>query len=356
MKTCPRCGYEKNRDGALMCGLCGGVFAEAQQKIETRLAQEEAFAQFGSSDATFQRVDFAAEMAYNRRQSALLLACFLVLLALMGWAIGYYFGSEQIGIALAAVVAIIYLLISYYAGDRAILTFSNAHPADPERDQQLINIVDEMRIAAGQPMPKVYVIESNAANAFATGRDPAHASVAVTRNLMNILNRDELQGVMAHEMSHVRNYDIRYMMLVSALVGAVALLADGLRRSMWWGGGGRRGRSGGRGGGQAQLILLAVALLAMILAPLFATLLQMAISRKREFLADASGAALTRYPDGLASALEKIAADPEPLEVANKATAHLYIWNPLKEHGGRLNAMFSTHPPVEERVKRLREM
>jgi heat shock protein HtpX len=360
MKTCPKCGYEKNRDGALMCSLCGGVFPEAQQKVESRLAQEEAFAEFGASDAPFKRMDFAVEMAYNRRQSALLLVCFLALLALMGWAIGFYYGSEQIGIALAVVLALVYLLVSYYAGDKAILTFSNARPADPERDQQLINIVDEVRIAAGQPMPKVYVMETDAANAFATGRDPAHASVAVTRGLMNILNREELQGVMAHEMSHVRNYDIRYMMLVTALVGAVALLADGLRRSMWWGGGGRRGsrRFSGRGGGQAQLILLVVALLAAILAPLFATMLQMAISRKREFLADASAVELTRNPLGLASALEKLDhhVDRTPLDAANRATQHLYIVNPLKRFGQQSGALFSTHPPIEARIRLLRAM
>jgi len=357
MKTCSKCGYEKNRDGALICSLCGGVFPEAQQKIESKLAQDEAFAEFGASDAPFKRVDFAMEMAYNRRQSALLLVCFLALLALMGWAIGLYYGSQQIGIALAAVLALVYLLVSYYAGDKAILTFSNARPADPGSDQQLINIVDEVRIAAGQPMPKVYVMETDAANAFATGRDPAHASVAVTRGLMNILNREELQGVMAHEMSHVRNYDIRYMMLVTALVGAVALLADGLRRSMWWGGG-RRGRGGGRGGGQAQLILLVLALLAAILAPLFATMLQMAISRKREFLADASAVELTRNPLGLASALEKLdhQVDRMPLEAANRATQHLYIVNPLKRFGQQSGALFSTHPPIEARIRLLRAM
>jgi heat shock protein HtpX len=195
------------------------------------------------------------------------------------------------------------------------------------------------------------VIEDSAPNAFATGRDPKHASVAVTRGLLDKLDRTELEGVIAHELSHVGNHDIRVMLLVAVLVGTVALLADWILRSMWWGGGRRRGR--GRDGG-GILILVGIAL--AVLTPIVASLIQLAVSRQREYLADASGALLTRYPPGLASALRKIAADPEPLEVANKATAALYIANPLKDRPTFLDGLFDTHPPVAERIRRLEAM
>jgi heat shock protein HtpX len=194
------------------------------------------------------------------------------------------------------------------------------------------------------------VIEDGAPNAFATGRDPQHAALAVTRGLLDKMHQLELEGVIGHEMSHVQNYDIRFMMLVTVLVGTVVLLSDWMTRSLWYGRGRRSSRSSGGG------LLMLIGLVFVILSPLIAQLMQLALSRRREFLADASGAMLTRYPEGLANALERIAADTEPLEVANKATAHLYIYNPLRDHGGWLNGLFSTHPPVEERVKRLREM
>ena len=358
MKPCPSCGYE-NRQSAWKCGLCGTVFPEAQKAPLEPLATEDA-TEMAEVTVELARRDFRTEMAYNRRQSFLLLLCFPAILVMLGWGIGLYWGNDRIGIAIAAGVSLIYLSIAYFAGDRIILSFSGAHPADPQRHRILINVVDEMRIAAGQPMPEVYVIETDAANAFATGRDPQHAKVAVTEGLIKILSRDELQGVVAHEMSHVRNFDIRYMMLVAALVGAVALLTDGLRRSFWWGGFGGRGRkSSGRGaGGQGQIIVFLVVIVLAILAPFFAMMLQMAISRKREFLADASAVELTRNPLGLASALEKLDKYREhiPLECANRATQHLYIVNPLRGFGMKSRALFSTHPPIEARVRLLKSM
>jgi heat shock protein HtpX len=204
-------------------------------------------------------------------------------------------------------------------------------------------------------MPKIYIIEDSAPNAFATGRDPEHAVVAVTTGILEKLNKLELEGVIAHELSHVKNYDTRLMAIVSILVGVVALMADYFMRSLWFGG---RRDDDERGSGQLQLIFLAVGIVLAILSPIIATLIQLAISRKREFLADASGALLTRYPEGLASALEKIAKDKEPLEVANNATAHLYIANPFKgkEVTHWFSSLFDTHPPIEERIKILRSM
>jgi heat shock protein HtpX len=355
-RICPRCGYE-NKVSAKMCGLCGGVFPDVAAAIEADIEREAAAVQAVEMPSMPTRRDFAQEMVRNRRLSYVLLLGFPIILIGLGWAIGGYAGYSQAGIVVAAVVGLGYLAIVYYAGDRMILGFSGAHRADRDTDRQLINVVEEMSIAGGLSMPEVYVIESDAANAFATGRDPEHAKIAVTRGLMRLLNRDELQGVIAHEMSHVRNFDIRYMLLVSALVGAIALLSDGFRRVMWWGGG-RSRRSVGRGGGQAQLIFLVIAIVLAILAPLFAMMLQMSISRKREFLADASAVELTRNPLGLASALEKLDnhLDKEMLATANRATQHLYIVNPLRSFGMKSGALFSTHPPIEARIRILRAM
>jgi heat shock protein HtpX len=240
---------------------------------------------------------------------------------------------------------------SYYYSDQIVLSMSGASPVTKEQEPYLWNTVEGLSLAAGVPMPRLYVIEDSAPNAFATGRDPHHAALAVTRGLLDKMNRLELEGVVGHEMAHIRDYDIRFMMLVTVLVGTVVLLSDWMTRSLWYGGGRRRSGRGGGGG-----LLLVIGLVFVVLSPIIAQAMQLAISRRREFLADAEGARLTRYPEGLASALEKIAADTDPLEVANKATAHLYIYNPLRDHGGWLNSLFSTHPPVEERIKRLREM
>jgi heat shock protein HtpX len=213
-----------------------------------------------------------------------------------------------------------------------------------------------MAIAAGLPMPKVYIIDDTAPNAFATGRDPEHASVAVTSGLLKKLDRDELQGVIAHEMSHVGNFDIRYAMLVGVLVGTTVLISDFFLRGLWFGGGARGGGRGGGGGGYIQLIMIVVAVLLAILAPLFARLLQLSISRQREYLADATAVQLTRNPKGLADALQKISGDKEVLEAANRATAHLYIVNPVKRFEKRAKGLFSTHPPIQDRIEILRSM
>src|SRR5687767_555628 len=277
------------------------------------------------------------------------------LLALVGASLGAVM-FEDIwgalpGVVLALMIAGIWFPVAWFAGPRMTLASSRARRADPARDRMLINIVEEMAIAGGLPVPEVWVIEDSAPNAFATGRDPRHAMVAVTTGLYDKLTRDELQGVIAHELSHIRNEDVRYATLVVVTVGAIALLADFAIRHLRWGGGPRRSRNRNAG-----LVLVLLAILIAILAPLSARVLQAAISRRRETLADLSGAELTRYPEALASALEKIAADPEPLEAANRATAPLYIMNPLAKLERGWVGLFSTHPPTEERVRLLRSL
>jgi len=252
----------------------------------------------------------------------------------------------------ALAIASISGLTSYFAGDKIVLGMSQAREVSDQQEPQLHHVVEELAIGAGIPKPKIYVIEDSAPNAFATGRDPQHASVAVTRGLLTKLDRTELQGVLAHELSHVRNFDIRLMLIVAVLLGMAALLSDWIFRSMFWGG---RGRDRDRGGGAAAILLI-VALVLAILTPIIAQLIQLAVSRQREYMADASGALLTRYPAGLANALRKIAADKEALEVANKATAPLYIANPLHDQPRFLDGLFDTHPPIQERIKRLEAM
>jgi heat shock protein HtpX len=295
-----------------------------------------------------QRVGIYDQIAGNRRLSYLLLFLFVLIIA----GIGYVFGlSTELGeyaVVPAALFALFMAWGSYYYSDRLVLSLSRAHPVTHADEQRLWNAVEGVSLAAGLPMPKVYVIEDSAPNAFATGRDPQHAALAVTRGLLDKMDKLELEGVIGHELAHIQNYDIRFMTLVSVLVGTVVLLSDWMLRSLWYGRG-RRSRGSGP--------LLLIGLIFVILSPIIAQLLRLALSRRREFLADASGALLTRYPEGLASALEKIAADTDPLEVANKATAHLYIYNPLRDYRKSwLNSLFSTHPDVIDRVKRLRAM
>ncbi len=287
----------------------------------------------------------------NIRGTWLLVTGFMLVTAALGYLFGQLTGFGYWGVVAAAAIAAVGAWGSYYYSDQMVLSISGAHPADRERYPLLYNTVEGLAIAAGIPAPKVYLIDDTAPNAFATGRDPEHAAIAVTTGLLDKLNRLELEGVIAHEMSHIQNYDIRLATITAVLVGLVALLSDWLLRSMRWG-----RRRGNREEGSTGGMLILAGIVLAILAPLFAQLMRLAISRRREFLADASGAMLTRYPEGLASALEKISADSEPLEVANKATAHLYIINPLHEWGGWANSLFDTHPPVEERVRRLREM
>jgi heat shock protein HtpX len=305
---------------------------------------------------------FRERIAVNRRNSLLLIAAFLAFVAVFGYVIGYAWIGDPtgalFGLGLAFVVGIVSGLATYYGGDRMVLAASRAKEITHDDAPVLFNVVEEMAIAAGLPMPKVYIIQDSAPNAFATGRDPEHASVAVTSGLLTKLNRDELQGVIAHEMSHVGNFDIRYAMLVGILVGTTVLISDFFLRGLWFGGGFGGGGRGGRdgGGGYVQLIMIVVAILFAILAPLFARLLQLSISRQREYLADASAVRLTRNPKGLADALQKISGDREVLEAANRATAHLYIVNPVKGFEKRAKGLFSTHPPIEERIAILRSI
>jgi heat shock protein HtpX len=260
--------------------------------------------------------------------------------------------------AAAALFSFFLMYLAFMSGDRMILSIAGARPIEKADDPQLFNVVEEMAIAAGVPMPKVYLINDSAPNAFATGRDPEHASVAITTGLREKLNREELQGVMAHEMAHVRNYDIRLMMLLALLIGTIVMLADYFWQIQWWGGGRRasRRRDGDGKGGAIVVIVVALAMILAIVAPFLAQLIQLAVSREREYLADASAIELTRNPLGLANALRKIDADPEVLESANRGTAHLYIANPIKKFEARANSMFASHPPIKERIRRLESL
>jgi len=292
----------------------------------------------------------------NKIKSGLLIVVLTAVLVVLGYIIGevWFPGGGVVGVVIAAVIALFLTGAAYFAGDRAMLAMSGARRIEHKDHPRLFNVVEEMSIAAGLPVPKVYIIDDTALNAFATGRKPETASVAITKGLLMKLNRDELQGVMAHEMSHIRNRDILFMTLAGILVGAVALLADGFLRGMWYSGAGYRRRRSSREGGGAQAILVVIAIIGAILAPIFARLLYLACSRRREYLADASAAQLTRYPEGLASALEKLSQDREILEVANRATAPMYIVHPVKAFEKRASSILSTHPPIEERIAILR--
>jgi heat shock protein HtpX len=290
----------------------------------------------------------------NKRQTWLMMIVFVAVAGGFATLIGYIVGLPLAAAPFVFAALGAYAAFSYYASAGVALAVSNAHAVTNEEEPDLYRVVENLAIGSGLPMPKVYVIEDSAPNAFATGRDPKHASVTATRGLLNKLDRAELEGVIAHEMSHVGNYDIRVMTITVVLVGLIALLADLFMRWAWFGSG---SRSNNRDrGGSAYAILIVIAIVLAILAPIAAQLIQLAISRQREYLADASGALLCRNPDALARALEKISADPDPLEEANKATAHLYFSNPLRDHQSLLNNLFSTHPPVEERIRLLRAM
>ncbi|MBT4805218.1 M48 family metallopeptidase [Candidatus Woesearchaeota archaeon] len=294
------------------------------------------------------------EIASNKRRSYLLIFFFMVFVIFVGFVVGFFYGSTYFGVGLALVIGIIYFLISYYGGANAILAMTKAKEAKKPEYTYLINTVEGLAIAAGLAKPpKVYVINDDALNAFATGRDPEHSSITVTTGLLDKLNRLELEGVIAHEMSHIKNFDIRVMMLAAVMVGITVLLSDFLLRSFLWG---RRGRD--KEGGQLTFVFIIVGIALAILAPLVGEAIKLAISRKREYLADASGALLTRYPKGLADALKKIKSDPDPLvDHANKATAHLFISTPFrKSKRSFLKKLYSTHPPIDDRIKRLEGM
>ena len=306
---------------------------------------------------------FYSEEAANRRNSILLMLLVIAFLAVFGFVIGFSigYGSGQevlfgvVALAIAIGIGTLSAVGSYFGGDQLVLASSHAHEVTQEQAPQLYNVVQEMAIAANVPMPRVYIIDDPSPNAFATGRDPQHSSVAITTGLLQKLNREELQGVLGHEMSHVRNYDIRFTMVVGVMVGSIALLAGFfLRYTFWFGGGGRKSDRDGGGGGFG-IVLLIVGLVMAALSYVFGALVQMAVSRQREYLADASSVELTRNPHGLESALAKISSDPEPLHSVNGATQHLYIVNPLKKAGGG-SALFSTHPPILDRINRLRQL
>jgi heat shock protein HtpX len=302
----------------------------------------------------------------NKRNSILLMVLMAVVLLLIGFIIGLAFSGHPaggfLGLIIATVVWLVLALVSLSSGDQILLAASRAKPVTHDVHPQLFNIVEEMKIAAPLPaMPKVYIINDPAPNAFATGRSPESASVAVTAGLLGRLNRDELQGVVAHEISHILHRDILYVTLAGIMLGTIVLLSQIFLRGMFYGsmmGSRRRYSGGGGGGGYAQLVILIIAILAAILAPIMAYLLYFALSRRREYLADAGAARLTRYPAGLASALEKIANDPSPqLATANKVTAPMYITNPFKRKGQRkLSDLTSTHPPISERIRILRNL
>lgn len=291
----------------------------------------------------------------NKRKTAALIAVFLILIIGLGFAFSLAYDAPEI-IVIAVVFSVTMSLVSYFYADKIALGLSKARPVTRQSHPELYRIVENLSIAGGLPTPKIYLIQDSAPNAFATGRSPQKASIVFTTGILQKLSKQELEGVTAHELSHIGNYDIRLMTIVVVLVGIITLLADWFLRFSFFGG--RRRSSGG--GGQIQIIFLVVGLALAILSPIIAVMIQLAISRKREFLADASGALLSRYPEGLASALEKISADREPLEVANKATAHLYFANPLKNHKkdstGWFSKLFNTHPKVSERIARLRGM
>jgi heat shock protein HtpX len=280
----------------------------------------------------------------NTRNTYILMSVFLVFVIVVGWVFSEAMGSSAI-LWFAVIFSVLMSVGSYWYSDKLVLAMSKAKLVEFDDNKELYRLVENLCITAGLPLPKIYIIDDTAPNAFATGRDPEHAVVAVTSGLLQKLDRSELEGVIAHELSHIGNRDILLSTVVVVLVGVVALLADFFRRSMWLGGSRRDNNKGGSG------YIMIIAIILSILAPFFAMPIQLAISRKREFLADADGALLTRYPEGLANALRKISADQEPLEVANRATAHLYIANPFK--GKNVSKMFMTHPPMEERINAL---
>jgi heat shock protein HtpX len=299
----------------------------------------------------------------NKRNSIILMVLMAVVLLLLGFIIGLsFFGRDGgfFGLIIATAIWLILMAVSFSGGDRILLAASKAQPVTHDVHPQLFNVVEEMKIAAALPaMPKVYIIPDPAPNAFATGRKPETASVAVTAGLLGRLNRDELQGVIAHEISHILHRDILFVTLAGIMLGSIVLLSQVFLRSMFYSSmGSRRRYSSGKGGGQAQLIMLVIAIIAAILAPIMAYLLYFALSQRREYLADAGAARLTRYPEGLARALEKIANDKSPqLATVNKVTAPMYIINPFKKKKQmKLSDLTSTHPPISERVKILRNM
>jgi len=287
----------------------------------------------------------------NKRKTIVLMAMFIIVIIALGYLFNYYYGDQSYGILIIAVIiAIVMSLTSYFSGDKIALATAGAKQIDKEANPYVYRMVENLCITAGTPTPKVHIIEDSAINAFATGRDPEHASIAITQGAIDKLTNEELEGVIAHELSHIKNYDIRLMMVVIVCVGIITLLADFFIRMRFYGGGKSKGNN--KAGG----IIILVGIILAILSPLFAKLIQLAISRKREYLADASGAMLTRFPEGLANALEKIKAQAQPLKKANHATAHLYIASPWANTKKSWLHLTATHPPIDDRINKLRQM
>jgi len=297
------------------------------------------------------KTDFYREVRNNNLKTYMLFFFFFIFIGLVGLALKYIFTDWGYGILFfAGFFAIIYALVGYYAGDKIVLSTSRAKPIEPDKypkHKYLDNLVEGLSMASGLPKPKVYIIPDRSPNAFATGRSPKHSSVAVTEGLLEVLNREELEGVIAHELSHIKNRDIKVMTIATVLFGLIMMVSDIALRGIIFG--------GARGGNDNRSpVILIIAIIFVILSPIVAMMIQMSISRKREYLADASGAEMTRYPKGLANALRKISSFSQPVSAASRGTAHLYIANPFR--GGKVSKMFSTHPPVEERIKRLEAM
>lgn len=298
-----------------------------------------------------------SQISSNKTKTYVIMTFFVVFVVLIGYVLGQALGYGNSWMWIAVLFSVVSSLGSYYYGDKLVLAMSGARPADRKRDFDFFTVTENLAIAAGLPKPKLYVIEDTAMNAFATGRDPEHAIVCATTGILARLERRELEGVIAHELSHIKNFDTRLLAVVAILVGTVAFLADMFMRSLWWGGGRSASRRSDNDNNLGSIFLV-VGIVLAIISPIIATLIQLAVSRKREYLADASGANLTRYPEGLARALEKLGKDKEVLEAATNATAHLFITNPFKDKsfGAWFSSMFDTHPPIAERIKILRSI
>lgn len=331
-KICPRCGYY-NSSVRKTCALCDTVL--------------------NGSAESYEKFSFYDINAKNKRNSVILIIALSILLGVLGYFIGEYFGFSWWGLGIALALAVFSGLNAFYNGKSIVLAISGAKKAKKEDEPVFVNIVEEISIAAGMPVPEPYVIESDAMNAFATGRDPEHAAIAVTRGLLNALNREELAGVIAHEMSHISHLDIRFAMLVGILVGTIVMVSDFALRYMFWGG---KGRKRNKNSGNAGLIILAIVIVLAVVSPILAKIIQMSISRKREIMADARAAEYTRNPEALANALEKIGVSKVKLNTATRATQHMYIVNPLRSFTEKSKALFSTHPPIEARIRLLRSM
>jgi len=285
----------------------------------------------------------------NKRKSVILIMLFIIIIIGLGYIFDLVWGTPgtYAGVWIAIIISLLMTSVSYFKGDKIALRVSGAKPMTKENNSYVYNMVENLCITAGMPVPKIYIMEDNAINAFATGRKPDLSSIAVTRGAIDKLENEELEGVFAHELSHIKNYDIRFMMLVAVLVGSIAIMSNIFIRSRIFGVG---KRDNNKGGG----IFIIIGIVLAILSPIIAEIIKLAISRKREYLADASGSLLTRYPEGLAKALEKISKDSQPIKKVSKATAHLFIANPFK--GKKVSKLFSTHPPIEDRIKKLRGM